>query len=459
LEILQGEVNDLRMEELDPGKRMQVKRLLRQGAETNADDAILPKQYSSDDWEILQGEMKDLRIEELDPEKRLQVESLLRQVEGEIATDGQIVEITNAKESCSAEDDDKEKTQQSTLDHIRRTTVAITGGTLTVAGVVLIPCPIIPGALVVYGGLLVLATEFEYAKRAVNTVKEPIEKWLSDDDEENKEGVDEVAKEECPNSINSIMWEETIGYNSLFDGQKRIHDIDDDFMTLVDMKRSDFVANGSKEDTDSQKSKPAKNNAVKQFFRKILIGDPNKQSEELTKEKNNGKATAPPESFSDDKHSKNNHKSLKPTTPLSPSCDSIQSGCRFMSFDFGDDEDVDRDHAKNIDEPHRRQQRNNRSSSRICSEGSVTLNTLEPRLYSDGSITLNTVNNDWEEMNSSHGVFSRQNSIEGSACSNNADCVWFRLGDCDALLEEGCPPSEGRAIEVCSPGDLAIEQR
>lgn len=69
-------------------------------------------------------------------------------------------------------------TQNMVLDAIRRTLVAITGGALTVAGVACIPCPIVPGCLVVYVGLMILATEFESAKIALDTVKEPIDRWL-----------------------------------------------------------------------------------------------------------------------------------------------------------------------------------------------------------------------------------------------------------------------------------------
>ena len=60
----------------------------------------------------------------------------------------------------------------------------ILGGTLTVVGVALIPFPIIPGSLVAYGGLLILASEFDSAKKALNIVKDPIDRWLSIDDDE-----------------------------------------------------------------------------------------------------------------------------------------------------------------------------------------------------------------------------------------------------------------------------------
>ncbi|KAL3795000.1 hypothetical protein ACHAW5_002169 [Stephanodiscus triporus] len=65
-------------------------------------------------------------------------------------------------------------------DNIRRTTVAIAGGTILSVGLVCIPLPIIPGSLIAYGGLMILATEFDSAKKAMDTVNKSIEKWRAD---------------------------------------------------------------------------------------------------------------------------------------------------------------------------------------------------------------------------------------------------------------------------------------
>jgi len=378
-------------------------------------DDVQQKQHSLDDIRILQEKMKDLRVEveqaeDLDPQKRLTMEKLLYQVEGAIKTDEIMGETTNGAEPCSAEKDEKLRTQSnesSALDHIRRTTVAITGGTLAVAGVVLIPCPIIPGILVVYGGLLVLSTEFDSAKRALDIVKEPIEKWLADDDE----GANSATEDE---KSSSFLWEEMIGYTQE-DCQERKHDIDDEFMTMVDMKRSNYV----EESGDSEKSNttPAKNNAMKQFLRKILIGDANKEHENSTKDESNGKNSHP---GSDGQPSE--------PSPLSPSCHSFQSGCQLLPFDDGDDEDTG-DYANNQELLHGQRK------------------SILSRFHSDGSITLNTLNNDDDD--DGIRLFSRQNTIEidgSSSYVNGDDCVWVCLNDCNALLGEGCRP-DSLAIE------------
>lgn len=71
-------------------------------------------------------------------------------------------------------------------DNIRKTTVAITGGAIVGAGLILIPFPIIPGIPFVYGGMMLLATEFEPARDILEKMKEPIAKWLADDDKDDE---------------------------------------------------------------------------------------------------------------------------------------------------------------------------------------------------------------------------------------------------------------------------------
>jgi len=68
-------------------------------------------------------------------------------------------------------------------DEIRRTAVAIAGGTFLSVGLVLIPFPIIPGSLIAYGGLVLLASEFDSAKQALELVNQAISKWRAVNEE------------------------------------------------------------------------------------------------------------------------------------------------------------------------------------------------------------------------------------------------------------------------------------
>lgn len=87
------------------------------------------------------------------------------------------------------------------LDRIRRNTVTVTGGTLTAAGFVLIPYSIVHGCLIIYGGLAVLATKFNFTKEALDEAKKPIERWLADNDDDVKgNGVVDSLEEERHNS-------------------------------------------------------------------------------------------------------------------------------------------------------------------------------------------------------------------------------------------------------------------
>ena len=54
---------------------------------------------------------------------------------------------------------------------IRKTAVAIVGGTLTAAGVVMLVTPG-PGIITIAGGLAILSTEFRSARRALDRVRE-----------------------------------------------------------------------------------------------------------------------------------------------------------------------------------------------------------------------------------------------------------------------------------------------
>eukprot|EP00569_Conticribra_weissflogii_P012989 CAMPEP_0171387724 /NCGR_PEP_ID=MMETSP0879-20121228/40145_1 /TAXON_ID=67004 /ORGANISM="Thalassiosira weissflogii, Strain CCMP1336" /LENGTH=778 /DNA_ID=CAMNT_0011900055 /DNA_START=282 /DNA_END=2615 /DNA_ORIENTATION=+ len=177
-------------------------------------------------------------------------------------------------------DNDKSSSYDA-FNQVRRTTVAITGATLVTTGIALIPFPVVPGALVAYGGLMVLATEFEGAKKALKVVRGPLEKILADE-------VDSDEENDNRDTGESSSWQQTISFlpsiNKLF-----VQDIDDDFMELMKMGKSnsfhfiqeksdyDGVRRYSKNDELKKSQKDSKSaeararkNAMKRWMRKFL---------------------------------------------------------------------------------------------------------------------------------------------------------------------------------------------
>lgn len=57
---------------------------------------------------------------------------------------------------------------------IKKTAILVVGGTVLIIGIILIPLPG-PGLLVTAGGLLILSTEFTWAERQLEKVKQRIE--------------------------------------------------------------------------------------------------------------------------------------------------------------------------------------------------------------------------------------------------------------------------------------------
>lgn len=146
------------------------------------------------------------------------------------------------------------KEELSAADHIRRTAVALTGSTLTAAGVALVPCPVIPGALFIYGGLLVLATEFDEAKVALESLKEPLTNFLADD-----VGRPPTDKDR----FNRAAWEGIIDYRP----KVRCGEIDDEFAALMIESEKDDDAMSAREAERRNK------NQLKQVVRRILFLD------------------------------------------------------------------------------------------------------------------------------------------------------------------------------------------
>jgi hypothetical protein len=96
------------------------------------------------------------------------------------------------KAESKAESESESNMNATVSDNIRKTTVALTGGAIVGAGLILIPFPIVPGIPFVYGGMMLLATEFEPARDMLEKMKEPIAKWLADNDDDHNDNVNIV---------------------------------------------------------------------------------------------------------------------------------------------------------------------------------------------------------------------------------------------------------------------------
>ena len=66
---------------------------------------------------------------------------------------------------------------------VRKAAVGVVGGTVVATGIVLMPLPG-PGTLIVFGGLAILGTEFDVAKRGADRIKGAVRKAVGRDDQE-----------------------------------------------------------------------------------------------------------------------------------------------------------------------------------------------------------------------------------------------------------------------------------
>jgi uncharacterized protein (TIGR02611 family) len=57
-----------------------------------------------------------------------------------------------------------------------RSAVGVIGGAVTVAGLIMVPAPG-PGWLVVFFGLMILASEFEFAQRVLEYARRQVDRW------------------------------------------------------------------------------------------------------------------------------------------------------------------------------------------------------------------------------------------------------------------------------------------
>ena len=241
----------------------------------------------------------------------------------------------------------------------------------------MIPFPIIPGSLVAYGGLLILASEFDSAKKALNIVKDPIDRWLSIDDDEEEIINPDISK------ANSAFWEEMISHNTEDTSSKRI-DIDDAFSIMMGKRSKNYDIDGKNSDKSSSPDAIRKG---KQFLRKVLLLDADTD-----------------EGTESDKT--DDCKSQRNTSSTSSSRNVV--GCNMLSFDFGEELNdngllsipVDANEKKGND-----------------------INFQFQRFASEGSITLNTINNEGEDTMNIQ--FSRQSTSE---LLQGNDCLWVRFG-------------------------------
>lgn len=341
-------------------------------------DDLQEKQFSLDDIRILQEEMKDLRAEieqttDLDADKRCKMEALFYQVEGALKVNEEMIESSSGVLHGEKAESPSNEFTPSAVDHVRRTTVAITGGTLTIAGAALIPCPVIPGCLILYGGLLVLATEFDSAKKALNTIKEPIEKWLGDDDME--EDPKNAAEDE--NLCNSLLWEGLVGYS----GEKCKNEIDDEFLAMMGMNRK-------KNDGSVDSGKAKKKNPIKPYLRKLFTSM-NSSMESESGKRNDGATDGRREESDCNRH--------KVVESNSSPCHGDISSCQMFAFDFEGDDDM-------------KDERNDINFQRLRNRDDINA----ARLFSRQSTTL-----------------SRQSSSYGYG---DDDCLWVHFTGCNAFL-------------------------
>lgn len=184
----------------------------------------------------------------LHEDKRERMHIVLQKIESVITT--------GKDEKCDEINEHEYKNTPSIEDYYRKTKVGLTGGSLVTAGLVLIPAPVIPGILVVYGGLLVLASEFDSAKTAVETIKVPMKELLKDEEDPNKGIYD------C---FYMIMWEEMIGYVA-------DPELDEEFMAIMRMKPWKDNQNVAASDSaEIERARREKKNAMKRYARQLLL--------------------------------------------------------------------------------------------------------------------------------------------------------------------------------------------
>jgi len=218
-------------------------------------------EISSIQQQVIQLKRYVTKAHHLHEDKREKMLSVLQKIES-VITRGEEADQQGNKNTPSIEE------------YYRKTKVGLTGGSLVTAGLVLIPAPVIPGILVVYGGMLVLASEFDSAKTAVKTMQVPMKEFLKDEEDPSK-GI-----HDC---FHVIMWEEMIGY-----APETKRELDEDFEMIMRMKPwKDNVENsGVSDDAEIDRARREKRNAMKRYARQLLLLEDPADNEEKQAEKN-----------------------------------------------------------------------------------------------------------------------------------------------------------------------------
>ena len=203
--------------------------------------------YSKDDMLILEDIMQKLKDEmkgadDMDAEKKGELQQLLQRLESTMSQ----------TDMWKAKDND-------TYDNFRKPLVAAAGGTLVTAGAILVPVPVIPGALVIYAGLSVLATEFEVASQALDKMKEPLREILAHEEDSLQKGFHNM-EEHTTSWIDLLPITQTLHLHD--------NDIDQEFKSLIEV-----TVDQSNNDEFNEAARKTKNE-MKRWARNLLNLEP-----------------------------------------------------------------------------------------------------------------------------------------------------------------------------------------
>ena len=62
----------------------------------------------------------------------------------------------------------------------RKVVVGVVGGTITVAGIISMPLPVVPGTPIVLAGLAILSIEFESVRKRTDRLRERVRQAIAD---------------------------------------------------------------------------------------------------------------------------------------------------------------------------------------------------------------------------------------------------------------------------------------